>query len=180
MLVPTPFSMHTSERRTQKMSYRCSQSDYRIQAYRARNLYICNGNELECKRESVSAMRDLRLTFPPICFCNGSILFWQHVSASVTGKYYFPTDKVSVCNPFGYYGTLERTCFCLLKSTFSEHILRTLLRILKPTVRHLLRTLLRTFSKPVSRSFYKKAKFAYQHPPPPKKKNYGGEYHQYA
>ena len=33
---------------------------------------ICNGNELQFKRESVSVMRDFLLKFPQICLCNGN------------------------------------------------------------------------------------------------------------
>ena len=33
---------------------------------------ICNRNQLEFKRESVSVMRDFLLKFPQICLCNGN------------------------------------------------------------------------------------------------------------
>ena len=33
---------------------------------------ICNRNQLEFKRESVSVMRDFMLKFPQICLCNGN------------------------------------------------------------------------------------------------------------
>ena len=65
-------------------------------------LCICNGNSLEFKRESVSAMRDLLLTFPQICLCNGDSFFWQHDLVSVIG-YSVPPGEVPVCDQFGYY-----------------------------------------------------------------------------
>ena len=65
---------------------------------------ICNGNELEFKRESVSVMRDFLLKFSESWFCNGNQVFWQRDSVSVIGNEFLP-EKVSACNRFGYYGT---------------------------------------------------------------------------
>ena len=51
-------------------------------------------------------MRDFLLKFEEICLCNGNEFFWQRDSASVIGDQ-FPPEEVSVCNQFGYYGSIS-------------------------------------------------------------------------
>ena len=46
--------------------YRCSRNDCSTSSFRAK-ICICNTNSSEFKRDSVSEMRDVLLTFPQIC-----------------------------------------------------------------------------------------------------------------
>ena len=57
---------------------------------------ICNGNQLEFKRESASVMRDFLLKFPQICLCNESQFFWQSDSVSVIGNYHLPRNYYGI------------------------------------------------------------------------------------
>ena len=59
---------------------------------------ICNGNELEMMRGSVSVMRDFLLTFPQICLCNRQQFFSQHELISVIGNQFLPEERLSVIN----------------------------------------------------------------------------------